>query len=51
MTTRDEVRNVWAGLVKAVAEKDAKALVDYYEADAIVPDTKHSNGARLFGPW
>jgi len=36
MTTRDEVRNVLAGLVTAVAEKDAKAIVDYYEADAVV---------------
>jgi ketosteroid isomerase-like protein len=36
MTTRDEVRNVLAGLVKAVAEKDAQAIVDCYEADAVV---------------
>jgi ketosteroid isomerase-like protein len=36
MTTHDEVRNVLAGVVEAVAEKDARALVDYYEADAIV---------------
>jgi hypothetical protein len=28
------LRNVLAGFVKAVAEKDAKALVDYYETDA-----------------
>jgi ketosteroid isomerase-like protein len=36
MTTRDEVRNVLAGFAKAVADKDTKTLVDYYEADAIV---------------
>jgi ketosteroid isomerase-like protein len=36
MTTRDEVRNVLAGIVQAVAEKDAKAMVDYYDTDAVV---------------
>jgi ketosteroid isomerase-like protein len=36
MTTRDEVRNVLAGFVKAVADQDAKAAVNYYEVDAVV---------------
>ena len=36
MTTRDEVRNVLAGFVKAVADQDAEAAVNYYEVDAVV---------------
>jgi ketosteroid isomerase-like protein len=36
MTTRDEVRNVLAGFVKAVADQDAESAVNYYEVDAVV---------------
>ena len=51
MTTRDEVRNVLAGLVKAVADKDAKAIVDCYEADAVVlaPNAPMVRGALALG--
>jgi ketosteroid isomerase-like protein len=51
MTTRDEGRKVLAGLVKAVAEKDAKAVVDFYEPDAIVltPNTPMVRGSSALG--
>jgi len=47
MTTRDEARNVLAGLVKAVAEKDTQAIVDCYEPDAVVltPNTPMVRGS------
>jgi ketosteroid isomerase-like protein len=51
MTTRDEARKVLAGLVKAVAEKDAKAIVECYEADAVVltPNTPMVRGSAALG--
>jgi ketosteroid isomerase-like protein len=36
MATRDEVRNVLAELVKALAEKDVRAAVACYEENGIV---------------
>jgi ketosteroid isomerase-like protein len=51
MTTRDDVRNVLARFVKAVAEKDVKALVDCYEADGVVlaPNTPMVRGSSALG--
>jgi ketosteroid isomerase-like protein len=51
MTTRDEVRNVLAGIVQAVAEKNAEAIVDYYEADAVVlaPNVPMVRGSSALG--
>ena len=51
MTTRDDVRNVKARFVKAVSEKDVKALVDCYEADGIVlaPNTPMMRGSSALG--
>jgi ketosteroid isomerase-like protein len=51
MTTPDDVRNVLAGFAKAVAEKDVKALVDYYEADGTVlaPNAPMVRGSSALG--
>ena len=51
MTTRDDVGNVLARFVKAVAEKDVKALVDCYEADGIVlaPNIPMVRGSSALG--
>ena len=51
MTARDEVRNVLAGFVKAVAEKDAQAIVDYYETEAVVlaPNAPMVRGSSALG--
>jgi ketosteroid isomerase-like protein len=51
MTTRDDVRNGKARFVKAVAERDVKALVDCYEADGIVlaPNTPMVRGSSALG--
>jgi len=51
MTTRDEVRNVLAGIVQAVAEKDAEAMVGYYETDAVVlaPNAPMVRGSSALG--
>jgi ketosteroid isomerase-like protein len=51
MTTRDEVRNVLGGFANAVAEKDAKALVDWYENDGIVltPNIPMVRGSSALG--
>jgi ketosteroid isomerase-like protein len=48
---RDEVRGVLAGLVKAVAEKDTKAIVDHYETDAVVlaPNAPMVRGSSALG--
>jgi ketosteroid isomerase-like protein len=51
MATRDEVRDVLAALVKAVAEKDAKAAVACYEEDGIVltPNIPMVRGSSALG--
>jgi ketosteroid isomerase-like protein len=51
MTTRDEVQNVLAGIVQAVAEKDAKAMVGYYDTDAVVlaPNAPMVRGSSALG--